>query len=690
MPNRLASETSPYLLQHQNNPVDWYPWGDEAFEAARKRGIPIFLSIGYSSCHWCHVMEHEVFENEVAAELMNREFVSIKVDREERPDVDEVYMAAVQLLMGSGGWPLSAWLTPDLKPIFAGTYFPLQDRGNYPGFLTICQRLSTAWATDREKLLDAADQLQRGIEQVLTRRADTVGEVLTWVGLSSVLETLYGDWDGKFGGFGTAPKFPPYSALELALDVHEVLQVPSSVKAESLQFLEKTLSEMALGGIHDQVGGGFHRYSTDRQWHLPHFEKMLYDNAALLSCYGRAAASGLFDFQTTRYFQEVAEGIVRWLDREMYSPEGLYYSALDADSEGEEGKFYVWKAYEIREALGERAEPFIEAYGVADAGNFRDEATQMVTGENVLHRASVEAGSFQKELAELLALRSQRVRPETDVKCLIAWNALLVVGFANAGFVEHSTDLEERMWGLYSELGYLPHQVVGGSSKGEAFLDGYGGMAYAESVLAEVTGENRYRYRAMGLIEECQSRFEVSGDGVFRFSTTDQGFGYSSSVPVFDQPTPSANGMVFLALLGVGDLEAAERGLLTLSGWMQAIPTSCETLLRAALSWLSEGGESTAPKVRVEVVEKQVYGERLVVSLRVAVPDGWHAKPIEGGNFFTAGGAEIRVSPTVEELAGATTIQVEVSPARSLRFEYQACTETHCLAPQAIDIYLES
>jgi uncharacterized protein YyaL (SSP411 family) len=313
-----------------------------------------------------------------------------------------------------------------------------------------------------------------------------------------------------------------------------------------------------------------------------------------------------------------------------------------------------------------------------------------VTGENVLHRASIDANGFKTELAELLVLRAQRVRSETDVKCLIAWNALFVVGFANAGFVEHATDLEERMWRLFSDLGYLPHQVVGGSPKGEAFLDGYGGMAYAESVLAEVTGENRYRDRAMRLIDECRSRFEVPGEAVFRFSTTDQGFGYSSSVPVFDQPTPSPNGMVFLAMLGVGDREAAGEGLLTLSGWMQAIPSSCETLLRAALGWLGDGGVSNTPRVTVEVVDQQKSGERLVVSLRVAVPEGWHAKPIERGSFFTADGAEIRVSPPVEELAGETTIQVEVSTARSLRFEYLACTETHCLAPQAVDVYLES
>jgi uncharacterized protein YyaL (SSP411 family) len=635
-------------------------------------------------------MAHEVFENELAAELLNRDFVSIKVDREERPDIDEVYMAAVQLLTGSGGWPLSAWLTPDLKPIFAGTYFPLHDRGNYPGFLTICQRLSSAWDRERTKLLEAADQLKLGIDQLLTRRADIVSDLLTWERLTAVLETLFADWDRKFGGFGTAPKFPPYSAIELALDVQAVPQVHSSLKAESLQFLEKTLTEMALGGIHDQVGGGFHRYSTDQQWHLPHFEKMLYDNALLLSCYGRAASSGLFDSRTANYFQKVAEGIVRWLDREMRSPEGLYYSALDADSEGEEGKYYVWEADEIKEALGERAAPFILAYGVSDAGNFRDEATRRVTGKNVLHLASMEVGTFQTELAQLLTIRSKRVRPETDVKCLIAWNALLVVGFAHAGFLEKARDLEDRVWRLYIELGYLPHQVVGGMGKGKAFLDGYAGMAYAESVLAEATGENPYRDRAMQLIEESKSRFGVPEEGVFRFSAEDLDLGYPSSVPVFDQPTPSPNAMAFLAMLRMGQDQEAEKGLLTLSGWMQALPTSCESLLRAALGWLSKESESAAPKVRVDVVDLQTSQERVVVTLRVVVPPGWQVKPSEGRSFFTADSTEVRVSPPVKELAGESTIQVEVAPAKRLRMEFQACTASYCLAPQVIDIYREN
>ena len=374
MPNRLALESSPYLRQHAHNPVDWYPWGDEAFETARRENRPVFLSIGYSSCHWCHVMEKESFESEEIARFLNAHFVSIKVDREERPDVDDVYMTAVQLTSGRGGWPLSAFLLPDRKPFFAGTYFPPDDRHGRPGFLTLLKRLEAAWREKRADIESGAARIAAEVAAASGLTARDASEPLTPASLGLLGGALSRLFDPDNGGFGDAPKFPPHLALAW------LLRRGAAGDGAALTMAEATLEAMALGGIRDHLGGGFHRYSTDANWLLPHFEKMLTDNAQLLGVYARAYALTGNDL-----FARVARETGEYLLREMTGPEGGFYASTDADSEGEEGKYFAWDPSEIRDVLGEdEGEYFCEWYGVRPEGNFRDEATGRFTGRSIL------------------------------------------------------------------------------------------------------------------------------------------------------------------------------------------------------------------------------------------------------------------------------------------------------------------
>ena len=414
--NRLGAESSPYLRQHADNPVDWYAWGDGATAAARDRDRPIFLSVGYSACHWCHVMAHESFEDPEVAALMNRLFVNVKVDREERPDVDSVYMQAVQALTGSGGWPMSVWLTPDGRPFYAGTYFPPADRHGMPSFTRVLEAAADAWDTRRDEVLDAAGQISEALAgSIVADRADTHASPEL---LGTAVEGLRSQFDLRFGGFGRAPKFPP--AMTLAFLCGRAIVAPT---LSTLEMLTVTLDAMAAGGLYDQLGGGFARYSTDEFWLVPHFEKMLYDNASLLRAYTQA-------WLITREprYQRVVEETIAYLLRDLRRPGGGFASAEDADSEGVEGRFYVWSLAEIEEVCGADAAEIVRYYGITERGNFE--------GANILHvvdRAEEPPAAVQRARRALFERRAQRVRPGLDDKVLLAWNALTARALAEAG-----------------------------------------------------------------------------------------------------------------------------------------------------------------------------------------------------------------------------------------------------------------
>src|SRR5712691_5068596 len=436
--NRLINETSPYLLQHANNPVDWFPWGDEALETARREQKPILLSIGYSACHWCHVMEHASFEDEAIARLMNDNFVNIKVDREERPDLDHIYMNAVQMMTQHGGWPMTVFLTPDAVPFYAGTYFPPADRYNMPGFPRVLISVADAF---RER----PDDVGQTAESVLAelKRATALvesNEVLTTELLDAAYRGIIKSYDSTNGGFGGAPKFPPAMTLEFLL--HTFYRTGNPQAPEIVSY---TCRKMADGGIYDHLGGGFHRYSTDAQWLVPHFEKMLYDNALLSRLY-------LHYYQVTHdeFARAVAEGILDYVMREMTDPLGGFYSAQDADSEGVEGKFFVWTMDEVKEVLGERnAALFAAYYNITEEGNFEGANILNVTRDlgDVARAENVNPEHLSETLNQvrktLLAAREKRVKPARDEKVLTAWNGLMLASFAEAGAILNHPDYTE-------------------------------------------------------------------------------------------------------------------------------------------------------------------------------------------------------------------------------------------------------
>jgi uncharacterized protein len=425
-PNRLAQQTSPYLLQHAYNPVDWYPWGEEALKRAKREQRPVFLSIGYSACHWCHVMERESFENPQVAEFLNKHFVSIKVDREERPDLDHIYMNAVQVLTQQGGWPMSVFLTPELEPFYGGTYFPPEDRQGLPSFTRVLVSVNTAWQTNKEEVRKSAKQLVKALESLDAIPASS--EALSAKLLDSGTAQIVSGFDSQFGGFGTAPKFLHTMALRLCLRTSF-----RQGDKTALNVATTTLKKMAAGGIHDHIGGGFHRYSVDNAWHVPHFEKMLYDNALLAETYLEA-------FQLTQEieFATTARQILDYLLREMQSEFGGFYSTQDADSEGIEGKFYVWNRQSIYEVLSpEVADLFCEAFGVSPEGNWENGNSvlrRQISDEALAEKRGVDISEIKEPLlvaaSKLLRARATRIAPATDTKILLSWNAMAMQALA--------------------------------------------------------------------------------------------------------------------------------------------------------------------------------------------------------------------------------------------------------------------
>ncbi|MBK8999339.1 MAG: DUF255 domain-containing protein [Myxococcales bacterium] len=508
-PNRLITETSPYLLQHAHNPVDWYPWGPEALERARREDRPILLSIGYAACHWCHVMERESFEDEVIARQMNEHFVCIKVDREERPDLDEIYMAATVAMSGGGGWPMTVFLTPDQRPFFAGTYFPPEDRYGRPGFGTLLERITELWQNERDSLFAQAKELTEQVEaQSKLARASSIDSNA----IGAAVEQLGAAFDPRWGGFGAAPKFPPCSALELLLRHHH-----RSGDAQALEMVTKTLDGMKDGGIYDQLAGGFARYSTDERWLVPHFEKMLYDNAALARVY-------LWAFQVTRdpEYARVARETLDYVLREMQGPEGGYYSATDADSEGEEGKFFVWSPEQIRAVLSdEEADRFCAFYDVTPAGNWEGKSILNTPKPDAELAASL-AGARQK----LYAARSERVPPLLDDKVLSAWNGLMIGAMAEGARIlgdQRYLESAERAAAfaldrLMRPDGGLYRTARGGKAHLDAYLEDYAYLGDALLDLYEAGDSAAHLSNATRLCERMLADFGDAAGGAFYFT----------------------------------------------------------------------------------------------------------------------------------------------------------------------------
>jgi uncharacterized protein YyaL (SSP411 family) len=612
-PNRLAKEQSPYLLQHQWNPVDWYPWGEEAFDKARRENKPIFLSIGYSSCHWCHVMERESFESETIAKLLNENFVSIKVDREERPDVDEIYMRAVQLLTGSGGWPMSVFLTPDQKPFWGGTYFPPDDRGGRPGFASILAALSDTYTQRRGEVAQAADRLATALRQMEGGKQFVASGPLDGSVLERALEELAHTYDPHYGGFGGAPKFPPHGALEL------LLHATASNRREEMEKIARgTLDAMAMGGIRDHVGGGFHRYATDAIWLVPHFEKMLYDNAQLASVYAEA-----FTRWGDPEYRRVVEDTLAWMAREMKAEEGAFYSALDADSEGGEGAYYLWSLEEITGALGqEEGELFARVYGIEEVGNFVDPVTGEEPGNIPFLRQSWAELSRVEETpedrlrarmdaarAKLLEVRQKRPAPGLDDKVVTSWNGLTIGAFARAGkalgrreYLDAGAGGARFVLRALKREGKLLRSWRAGESRIPAYLEDYAFLAWGLLDLHEATGERVWLDEARALVDSMIERFWDRDEGAFFFVASDHESLIARTKEVFDQAVPSGNGMAARALVRLWRLTGEERYerhaaemFRVFVGILQQAPRAAEHLLLAFLVWNEAKGGAATP-----------------------------------------------------------------------------------------------
>jgi uncharacterized protein YyaL (SSP411 family) len=607
--NKLAEEKSPYLLQHAGNPVNWYPWGTEAFEKARAENKPIFLSIGYSTCHWCHVMERESFENERIAEILNRGYVAIKVDREERPDVDRIYMTFVQATTGGGGWPMSVWLTPELQPFFGGTYFPPENRYGQPGFASLLSQIEDAWRTNRGEIEESArevvDQLQKQVA-VEPGRAETIDNAV----LDSGFFVFRRTFDSQLGGFGGAPKFPRPSVFDFLLRYHQ-----RTKNGEALDMVLLTLREMAKGGMNDQLGGGFHRYSVDERWFVPHFEKMLYDQAQL-------AASYLHAFQITgdAQYAAVARAIFDYVLRDMADPAGGFYSAEDADSVIDpeephvkgEGAFYVWTGEEIRALVPEPdAGWFCHRYGVADGGNVANDPHQEFTNRNILYQAAtldetarqfgrpvdeVQAG-IERARRILLETRGKRVRPHLDDKVLTSWNGLMISALALGGaalneprYAEAARRAAEfvldRM--LQPKTATLLRRYRQGEGAIPGFLDDYALFVQALLDLYEAQFDRRHLDLAVRLTEKQLELFEDRKEGAFFSSPAGDSSLVMRVKEDYDGAEPSGNSVAILNLLRLVQFTArsdfrvsAEHALAAFAPRLSAAPVALPLMLSA-------------------------------------------------------------------------------------------------------------
>ena len=621
MTNRLAEETSPYLLQHKDNPVAWFPWGDEALGKARAEDKPIFLSIGYAACHWCHVMERESFEDEYTARLLNENFVSIKVDREERPDLDAIYMDAVQAMTGQGGWPMSVFLTPDGLPFYGGTYFPPEDRYGMPSFRRLLTAIAETWRDKRyevelqgKKLLDHLEPLSR-----LSPSSDPLSKEI----LDTAAQALRQSFDPEWGGFGNAPKFPQ----PMTVDLLHRLAVKGDDDASAMAL--QTLDAMAAGGMFDQIGGGFARYSVDRYWLVPHFEKMLYDNAQLLRTYARS-----WLLTRNARHRRVADMTADWLLRELRDPAGGFWSSLDADSEGEEGRFYLWGLSEVEEAAGADAELAVERWGFTQDGNFE--------GRNIpIHASEREDENVERARLALLHHRESRVRPATDDKVLTSWNGLAIAGLAEAGAILERPDLiaaaGQAATFVLSQMkvdGRLMRAYRAGVVKHKGFAEDYAAMIEGLLALYEAAGDTRWLDEAAVLAEDALSLFYDAETGGFFTTGRDAETLITRAKDFVDNAVPSANSTFALTLQKLGLLtgepryeEAALATLRLLHDMLRRSPLAFATAVAAVDLYLGD-------PIEIVLLRGTGFEELLGVARATWRPNSVLAVGNEGGKGY--------------------------------------------------------
>lgn len=749
--NRLINETSPYLLLHAHNPVEWYPWGDEALDRAKKENKLIFLSVGYSTCYWCHVMEREVFSNPDIAAEMNKNFINIKIDREERPDLDEIYMTATQILLQRGGWPNSVFLTPDMKPFFAGTYFPPTDMPNRPGFPTILFAVHEAWTTREAEVIETANNITNIIETV-TNKAFTslatpeIKRSLIDDGVSHLKKSYSQD----YGGFGAAPKFPSPANLEFLLREYKYTSDESLLKMAT-----HTLDMMAYGGMYDQIGGGFHRYSVDEKWLVPHFEKMLYDNAQLAKIY-------LQTYQLTEkpQYRRVAEEIFSFVAREMTSPDGGFYAALDAETDAEEGKYYVWTADEIKKVVPNKdIEQFISIYGVDKGPNFE--------GKNVLYvpkGSEVETAlqSLKSARSTLLAERSKREYPLLDTKIIVSWNGLMIdalaYGYEVLGDEKYLTAASNAAQFILDTLtkqnGELWHTYTAGVASYDGYLDDYAFFVRGLLGLHNATGEDRWLESAKTLTDKMIGLFWDAKNGGFFYTKADAKQLIVRTKKPHDSAVPSGNAVAVnnLLLLDASYKDYIEKTLRSFTRSMEESPSSFMHMLYALNGYLNidQKGDASTPKSKSEPevsilpnsplgvigdsdptrplvtatakIKKPINGNQIDVEMQIKVAAGWHinANPAGQDNLIpttitVAEDAPVVVSEVqypkgksvhfefspdpinVYEKTLTIPIQLKQKPNTTinenatiiLKLDYQPCNETECSFPATLDVPLK-
>lgn len=604
--NRLLDETSPYLLQHAHNPVDWYPWGQEALDRSRKQDMPIMLSIGYAACHWCHVMEHESFEDHETADFMNQHFVCIKVDREERPDLDDIYMKAVQMMTGHGGWPMTVFLTPELKPFFGGTYYPPEDRHGMPSFKRVLSGVAHAWQHQRSQVEASSKELTEYLghfNQAAKGSAD-----LNYNHIEQSMLSIFQAFDRQWGGLGNAPKFPHSFCLDLAMRFAAESKASHESKATALEFIDTTLNKMAYGGMHDQIGGGFARYSVDRQWLIPHFEKMLYDNATL----SRAYLQGYL-LRQDEYWLRVARRCLDFVLRDLTANEGVFYSSLDADSEGVEGKFYVWTPAEIIALLGQEDGSWLnEVYGVTAGGNFEH-------GQSALHLVDSPAAlavkydltidEFWRRLDKLgntlLTARNLRIAPGRDEKALTSWNALMISSLAmgyrvvqDARYRDAATKAAKFILDKMMINGRLLRTFGKGQAKLNAYLDDYAFMVQALLDLAAIDFDSTWLTQAVVLNDTMLKHFYDDAASDFFYTSDDHEELLTRPKNFFDGSIPSGTSVAVLNLLRLAKItgqnryqKIAEDTLKLYAGHFAKGPDQFSNMLCALDFYLSDSSE---------------------------------------------------------------------------------------------------